>query len=371
MITRLAIAALIFGHGLIHFLGSAKGFGFAEVRALVEPVSVRQAAGWLVAGLSVAGSAVALLVAPRVWWIGGLVAVVLSQSMVFSAWTDAKAGTVANVLLLLLALHGFASEGPSSLRAEYRRAVQDRAVPERNRSVVTEEDLTPLPEPVRRYLRRAGVVGQPRVSDFRATWKGRIRSTPDEPWMAFTAEQFNVVDGPSRFFLMRARRAGLPVDVLHRFEDARASMRVRLLSVATMADARGADLTRAETVTLLNDLSILAPGALIDARIRWEGISDDEARAHFSVDANTISALLSFNAAGDLIDFVSDDRLVASSDGTTFTRQRWSTPLSDHRDVGPWHLAGRGEGWWHPEDGADFPYIELELLDVEVNPHGS
>jgi hypothetical protein len=362
-------ALLILLHGLVHFLGFAKAFGLAELPQLPGPVSPSAGVAWLLAGVALVTFAVLFVAAPRLGWSVGLVAVVLSQAVIVTAWSDAKFGTLGNALVLLLALYGLASQGPWSLRAEYRRAVGERLADAETASpVVTEDDLATLPEPVQRYVRRAGAVGRPRATHLRARWTGRIRGSPDEPWMPFTAEQVNVIDDPARFFMMGARRSGLPVDVLHVFRDAAASMRVRLLSVVSMVDADGPELTRAETVTLLNDLSILAPGALTDPAVRWEAIDGRSARAAYTVGPNTVSAVLHFDELGDLVDFVSDDRSAASSDGRALVRQRWSTPLSDYRTFGPWRVAGRGEGRWHPADGADFVYIELELIELSVNP---
>ncbi len=186
--------------------------------------------------------------------------------------------------------------------------------------------------------------------------------------MEFTAEQYNFVDPPARYFSMEARKVGMPVDVLHVFEDASATMTVRLLSLLPLVDSEGPQLTRAETVTLLNDLAILAPGALATPGIRWEGVDDRSAVAHYTVGSNTISALLIFNDADELIDFISEDRLATSADGRTLERRRWSTPVSVYRDFGPWNVASHGQGRWHPEDAADFAYIDLELLELEVNP---
>jgi hypothetical protein len=41
--------------------------------------------------------------------------------VIVTSWGDARAGTIANVVLGLAAVHGYLSEGPSSLRAFYRR----------------------------------------------------------------------------------------------------------------------------------------------------------------------------------------------------------------------------------------------------------
>ncbi|NNM32291.1 MAG: hypothetical protein HKO53_04470 [Gemmatimonadetes bacterium] len=367
---RWGIALLFLLHGLIHFMGAAKGFGWAELPRLTQPVSRAGGAAWLGAGILVIAATVALGTSLRPWWILALVAAVISQAMIVSAWPDAKMGTVVNVVMLLAASYGFASTGPFSLRAEYTRAAQQRwSEPRAPLPVVTtEEDLGRVPEPVQRYLRQAGAVGEEHATHFRARWRGRIRGTQDDPWMEFTAEQHNFVDDPARFFLMDATRSGLPVDVLHVFREESASMRVRLLSVLPLVHSTGPDLTRAETVTLLNDLAILAPSALLSPDIRWEAIDESTARAEYTLGPNTVGAVLSFDEAGRLTDFVSEDRLVASPDGSRFTRQRWSTPLSEYRSFGPWTVAGHGEGWWHPEEAEAFVYIELDLIDLEVNP---
>jgi len=40
--------------------------------------------------------------------------------------------------------------------------------------------------------------------------------------------------------------------------------------------------------------------------------------------------------------------------------------VGDYRSFGPWRVMSHGEGRWHVPEGA-YTYIELELLDLEVN----
>jgi hypothetical protein len=265
-------------------------------------------------------------------------------------------------------VYGFAALGPVSLPAEYQReakAALERAPAEV--PVVTEADLVSLPPAVQRYLRVTGSVGQPRVFNFRATWKGRIRSGPEAPWMEFTAEQVNTYEGaPERLFLMDAKMKGLPVDVFHRFVGDAATFRVRLLSLAQLVDAQGPELTRAETVTLFNDLCLFAPPRLLAPAIRWEELDARTVRAHFTRGAASITADLVFDDAGWLVDFVSDDRSKASDDGKSFTPARWSTPAKQPRAFGARRLISFGETRWH-EAGGDWAYGEFELQGIEFN----
>ncbi len=365
---RIAVAALFVLHGLIHLFGFAKAFGLADMPLLERSISQPVGLLWLSAAMLSVVAAAALFFAPRWWWVVGALAVVTSQAVIVTAWSDAMVGTVANLLLLTAVLYGFAARGPLSLRAEFERDLKTQWPPAQSssRGPITENDLTALPDPVQQYLRRAGVVGRPPVTDFRATWTGRMRSDPDSAWMRFTADQLDLVDTPHRFFMMDARMKGLPVDVLHAFDDDGATMRVRLLSVRSMVDAKGAALTRAETVTLFNDLCCLAPGALLSPDITWEPVDKHAATAHFTFGVNTVTAELRFDDLGDLVDFVADGRGAISPDGHTITPLRWSTPLRGYAQVGPARVATKAEVRWHPDSGA-WTYGEFALTSLAYN----
>jgi len=271
------------------------------------------------------------------------------------------------LLLLVVGGLGLAARGPWSLRAEYRREVAKglaRALPE---PPVTEADLAPLPAPVQRYLRLVGVVGRPRVRNFRVRFTGRMRGGPDAPWMPLTADQHSFLEPLTRLFFMEATRGGLPVVALHAYRDGGASMRVKLLSLVKVVDARGADFTRAETVTLFNDLCVLAPAALIDpAAIRWEPVDDAQARATFTHAGHAIQATLLFGEDGLLKDFTSDDRPALAPDGVHFLPARWSTPLGAYRAFGPYRLAGTADVRYRTAS-ADYAYGEFVIADLAYN----
>ena len=57
---RWTLAVLLAVHGLIHFMGFAKAFGYAELPQLTQPVSREMGFLWLAAGLLVIATAVAL-----------------------------------------------------------------------------------------------------------------------------------------------------------------------------------------------------------------------------------------------------------------------------------------------------------------------
>jgi hypothetical protein len=88
--------------------------------------------------------------------------------------------------------------------------------------------------------------------------------------------------------------------------------------------------------------------------------------ATFTNAGHTIRAELSFHEAGELTDFVSDDRYQTSPDEKRLKEVRWSTPVGGYGALGPFRLSSDGEGRWH-EPGGEYAYIELTIDDIRYN----
>lgn len=354
---RIALAVILILHGLLHGLGFAKGLGLACLSQLTMPISRPAGVLWLAAGLAM----VATALAPWRWlYLVGALAIVLSQLSIVSAWSDAKFGTLPNLVALIAVALSFLDQGPWSLAAELRadRAAVVAAAQATPSAAVA--DPTRLPAPVARYLRVSGALALPRPRIMWARWRGRIRGVESDSWMPLVAEQVNTYGAmPERLFWMEARKGGLPVTVYHRFLGEEATFRARLLGAVPLAASAGPVMRRSETVTLLNDLCLLAPGALADPALVWEAIDDHQARVRYTRGGETVSALLSFGADGMLADFVSDDR--SRSLGARAEALRWSTPLSEPRTFGGLRVPARGQARWHQPDGTSYAYVELEL----------
>lgn len=361
---RLVLATVLLLHALLHGLGFAKGFGLAALPALTVPISRGRAVLWLTAGIVLLVATGLFVTRGRAFFAVAALGLVLSQVAIVLSWRDARVGTVANVVLLLCAVWGAFAFGPFGLRAEYEARAR-ALVPTTPSTPVAEAELAPLPEPVQRYLRFVGVVGRPHVRAFHATFRGRIRSGPDAPWIELRGEQTNAVEPTVRLFYLDATMKGLPVDGLHAYAPDGARMRVRLLSLLTVADGGGVDFSRTETVTVLNDLCVMAPGALVDRRIAWKTIDARTVEATFTQGPHTVRATLLFDDRGALVDFWSDDRPALAPDGRTFLPQRWSTPIGGYRLQGGLMLASRGEARY-AAPGGEYTYIEFDDLTITM-----
>lgn len=365
---RLALIAFLLLHGFLHLLGVAKAFGLAALPQLKVPIAPGLGVVWGTAALGFFAAAACLVAAPRWWWAPALAALAASTVAIVPSWSDAWAGAVANVALLAVAVPAAFTHGPLGQRAEYDRDLTALRVAGARGAirVVTDADLAPLPAPVQRYLRVSGVVGHPHVTSFRVRMHGRIRSGPEATWMPIVAEQVNTLDPPARLFYLDATMMGLPVTGYHRYVDGAASMLVKLAGLVPVARDAGPAMTRAETVTLLNDLCLLAPATLVAPALTWTAVDDREARVRFTAGATSVEATVLFGSDGRVTDFWSDDRGRVQADGTSSAGQRWSTPVAEYRRFGAFTLIGHGDARWHLPGGA-YPYIELDIDDVAYN----
>lgn len=266
-------------------------------------------------------------------------------------------------LLAGVAVGLYAWSSSLSRRFDQRRSAA-AAVPLSEPFVLTEDDLEHLPDPVRRYIVLTGSIGRPVVTEIVMHFDATMYDAPGASGMAGPVVQFERFDTPDRLFFMKTTMKGLPVAVLHDFNRDQARMRVRLAGVANAVNIGGPELTRTETVTILNDLAFFAPSRLIDRRLSWTAVDDRRAKVSFTLGANTVSAELVFNDAGELVDFVSEDRGMLQKDGS-LRLARWTTPLGQYRDFDGWRLASEGDAIWHLPEGP-FTYGHLRLTHYEA-----
>ncbi len=362
---KTALSILLLVHGLIHVLGFAKAFRPADVGQLSQPLSRLAGVFWLLAMLLFLFSALLLLTDNRSWWIAALAAVVLSQVLIVLSWNDAKFGTVVNAIVLLPLVASLMTALPSSYPNRYRAEVERRLRAERISGVLQEAEIQHLPGIVQKYLRYTGALGKPKVQNFRVEWQGMMKRSLTSDWMAIRARQYNFLDDPARIFFIESKLYGIPFDGLHLYIGDSATMQIKVASLLEVVDARGDLMTRGETVTLFNDICVLAPAALVDQPIKWESIDSLTVKATYTNGKNTITAVLSFDPDGSLISFRSDDRYL-SADGKDYQRHPWSTPVKGYKELGGRKVPTFAEALWHLPEG-DFPYARYTLAEIEYN----
>ncbi len=360
---RIALAAFIALHGLVHLLGPVKAFGWANVNQLRSSISHGMGLVWLLAAVLLVVGAASLALRAAWWWYPTLVGLILSQGLIVSAWSDAKFGTIANVIILIPLMITALDTRSSSFSSRF---AHDRSMllaqPPAPATLVSENDLTPLPPLMQKYLRNMGVVGRESVRNVQVTFKAQMRSSVTSPWMESTATQYESFSPPARLFHMNASRAGLPFDVFHRYVGDSATFQVRIVGLISMVNKSGAGLTHDETVTLMNDILVMAPAAALDLPFTFETTGAYTLRATFRNAGYTVASELTFDEAGDLVGFHSADRAHDREGGAAI----WSTPISGYQLVDGIRVGTLGDANWIDATG-EWTYGRFQITSIAYN----
>ena len=129
-----------------------------------------------------------------------------------------------------------------------------------------------------------------------------------------------------------------------------------------MVDAKGQAMTNDETVTLMNDVLVMAPAAVLDLPFTFETTGEHTLHATITNAGFTVTAELTFDANGDLIGFTSQDRAHGRDGGPAV----WSTPLSGYREVNGIRIPALGDANWIDARG-EWTYGKFEIRDIAYN----
>lgn len=360
IVVRYFFALLISIHGLIHLMGFAKAFGYGNISQLTKYISKNTGICWLTTCLLFSAACIGFFLKKDWWPVLAIAAVVISQVLIFSAWTDAKFGTIANAIILLFTI---AFWGTQRFEGRFIFDVKTKLleIKKTETALLTEADMASLPEPVQKYLRYSGVLNQPKVNNVRIELEGEMRSKTQD-WFPFKVVQYDFFDNPARLFFMKGQMFGLTVPGYHHYQYATAAMEVKLFGLIPVMEANGAAMNKAETVTLLNDMCLMIPATLVDKRIVWEAHDSLSAKATFTNEGITVSARLYFNEQGQLVNFISDDRM----DISDMKQYRFSTPVKEYEQADGRNRIRYGEAVWH-YPGGDFVYGKFTIKSIEYN----
>ena len=353
-------AFILLIHGCIHFMGFAKAFSYGNITQLTKEISKPAGMLWLVTAFLFIAATLLFLLKNQSWPIIGIVAVIISQVLIISTWNDAKFGSIANIIILIVAIAAWASQ---NFETHFRNDVKANLL--RTNSIqtdlLTEPDIQSLPIPVQKYLRYCGVVNKPKLKNMKIVFDGEMRDKGKD-WFKFTSVQYNFFEEPTRLFFMKAKMFGITLPGYHSYQNAHATMQVKLLGLFNVVNIKGIEMNKAETVTVFNDMCLMAPAALIDKRIEWTFIDSLSAKATFTNGVNKITATLYFNQQGQLINFISDDRYAIGD----MKQYRFSTPVKEYMQTDGRNIWQYGETVWHYPDG-EFVYGKFNLKSIEYN----
>jgi len=359
---RYFVALIILIHGLIHFMGFSKAFGYGNIQQLTKFISRPVGILWLSAAVLFIISAILFAVKKDSWWMVGIPAVLLSQVLLILAWHDAKYGTVINIILLIICIVSYAAWDFNRMVKKEVAALLEQ--PFKQTGFVSNEMISKLPPVVQKWMQHAGVVGKPIIQTVRLKQHGMMLTKPGGKWMDFTANQYFSTGKPA--FNWQVKVNVMPLIYLtgrDKYENGKGEMLIRLLFLKTIVDSKGSP--EIDQGTLLRYLSEMSwfPSAALSDYITWEAIDDHAAKATMSYNNITASGIFFFNERSDVIGF---EAMRYGEFNGKASLEKWHIESKDFKDFDGIRIPGKSEVTWKLKDG-DFTWLKVELLTVEFN----
>lgn len=251
-----------------------------------------------------------------------------------------------------------------SLRAKFFKEVRklDLPVGVEPLPVVTEADLSLLPQTAQRYLRFMGVLDRPRDWSFRLGFAGRFKVNRNAPWRRCEVWQYNTSPEITRTFLMCIRFGGLPVIGRDTYRSGHGRMLGKLLDLVTVIDGSGTEFDIGELVTYLNDLVLIAPSMLLVPAVTFAPVDASAFDLTLVDHGNTVKARVFVDDHGAPVNFETTDRFCEDPEAPKrYVRARWSTPMTGFQEVDGRKIPLRGQAVWRFADG-DFSYADFEVV---------
>lgn len=369
---RVALLLVLALHGAIHLLGFLRWSGLARVPQLsaktLMPLSNAGsrvfAVAWLTALVVFFVAGTLVLLKRDAWGSVAVFGVILSQALIVLAWRDAKAGTVANLIILIPALIAIAhGRFVTGVEREVREILADAEV---HASHVTEDELSELPQSVRVWLTTSRVVGRDRAQLVRLRQEGELRTTKDGPWMPARAEQYFTVDPPTFVWKVETSMLGfLPISGRDRYANGKGAMRIEAGSLVPVVDVANEKIDQGAMLRFLGEI-VWFPSAALSPNISWVEESPTSARATMRHAGREVGATFSFDDRGR-ITTLRAPRYLGGDESAKL--ERWRVSCREWAIVRGVQIPVAGDVAWDLEAG-EFVYYRWRIVDVEENVRG-
>ncbi|HEY9178958.1 MAG TPA: DUF6544 family protein [Flavipsychrobacter sp.] len=361
-------ALLIILHALLHLLGFVKEFKLAQISQLSGDTlvqlsdSARRFSGtlWIVACVVFLVAAGQYLRGSDSWWIWALSAAILSQVLIVLYWHDAKAGTVANIIILAVAVFGYGQW--SFNRMVYAEAEKVITELSKEDKIVTVEMVQDLPAPVQHWLRSSGVVGKPLTYNLRLKQTGKMRTAPSQPWMAVEAEQYFNVEEPAFVWQVHARMKGMPVNGRDKYMDGQGNMLIMASGLIRIVDGSGMEINQGSMLRYMGEVCWF-PSAALSKYISWEEIDSNRARMVMNYKGLNAEGICTFDGEGRLLRFDAKRYMGSGNDATL---NDWYAVCLEWKEMDGIIIPVKGTVNWQLPEGP-FDYYHYTITELEYN----
>jgi len=361
---RIFFLIFVLLHALIHLLGFVKGFGIREVKELTLPITKPAGLLWLSATALLVAYAISYLAHSRHAWLIGFIAVAVSQVLIILFWKDARFGTLPNIIILLVSLASYGHYRFQNLTRQETEDLISKCSRIQEGKIISESDISRLPDPVKKWLNNSGVTGKPFISVAKSVQQAEMKMKPgQEKWMKASAVQYSFIYVPSFIWIADVRMNSLlKFSGRDRFADGKGEMLIKLNSLINIVNEQGEKLDEAALQRYLGEM-IWFPSLALSEYITWQQVDDSTVTATMSYKGTTGSGTFYFDGNGDFVKFSALRYMGNKPDSK---RYEWVILVDGYKTFEGIKVPSEMTATWKLEEG-DWTWLKLEIAEIKYN----
>ena len=360
---KLAFGAIILIHGIIHLLGFIKAFYSTEVSMQVLGISKPLGALWLITFILFVATSASLFLNNKKWFYLAFIAVCISQILIILTWKEAKFGTIANVIILIVSISAYGSFRFFQMtQNEATELLKSTTISSTN--ITTRNEIQLLPDIVQKWMRNSGVIDKEIINSARLVQIGKIKTKPNGKWMPFTAQQyFNIKNPAFQWTAKITSNSVIHTLARDKYINGKAEMLIKLQGLIPVVNVTENDKINAASMQRFLSEMCWFPSAALNDYITWIPIDKTSAKAILTYKAQSVSGVFKFNNEGDILVFETE-RYFGGSPSAKL--EKWVIYMKDYKNFDGLKIPNRCEVIWKLKEG-DFNWLNLEITDLEYN----
>jgi hypothetical protein len=343
-------------------MGFSKAFGYAELKELTTPISKNMGLLWLIACILLITSTLLWFWQNEYWWLIAFLGGIISQIVIFSAWQDAKFGTLANIFLLILIGLAFAdwqfNQQVNKELKNLKKAVKNEA-----KVLINQAMLVKTPPIVQKWLTQANCIQKGKIRNVQLKQTGQMRLKPNAEWINFEAVQYFNVESPA--FIWKTNIQINPFIFIvgrDKFEEGKGNMLIKALAAFPIANAKGLETDQGTMLRYLAEICWF-PSAALNEYIQWEAIDALSAKATMRYEGMEVSGTFFFTKEGDIKAF--EAMRYGEFEGK-FSKEKWHIDNEAYADFQGIRIPAKSTVTWQLKEG-DFTWLKLKIEDIQYN----
>ncbi|MFN1836272.1 DUF6544 family protein [Balneola sp. MJW-20] len=351
------MAIILFIHGTLHLPGFFKAYELIPVDAIRTSISRSAGLIWLTASLLFDLAATLLIIGISFWWVFGFTALILSQLLIIRFWTDAKFGSIINLIIAVMVFSGYSGEAyQKKLTAEKAHFIE---MAEISHNLKAYPDKLPLI--IQKWLKNSGADSITAPAYLVLTQDLQLKTDRDQKeWDQAEAVQLISITEPAFLWNMTMNRRLITITGRDKYMDQHGDMEIRINNFPVV-DEYGPKTTEASLQRYLAEI-VWAPWSAASHHIRWIQFDSLTAEALITDSELKTKGTFIFNENGDVRSFRAL-RYRHSDDEAE--REEWIIDLLKYESMKGIRIPVLAEVSWKTE-GDKQTWLRLRIRDIKL-----